>query len=343
MRTMLDYWPDHFWIDAICIDQSNTIERNRQVTRMGEIYNGASIVVVWLGHTENEQLLRQACDSLDPLSNDSQDVLYEDLASNEYWSRGWITQELVFANRIEFVYNSTTFHSETLLRIICDFTTEEYYISAFSKFLHLGVDRKRVLGMSLVSLLQVFFDRKCGVPRDRIFSLRALCHEKNDIKVDYGCPVFEFIHSILESCAETSCLCATMEVMESLSAELAVGDGVDLNYRTGPYVEFNIHAGPTSCLLLQALRSVYEDSDVDSSNRSVADSAHPDGFRVSIDTARLSFWNLWFFHQELPIFHLRRKCDRPDLSMSGDTRDCAQIRFGYGSLEDDSESHGTGS
>jgi hypothetical protein len=70
MRTTVEYWPDHFWIDAICIDQSNTIERNRQVTRMGEIYDGANLVVAWLGHTENEQLLRQACDYLDPLSND---------------------------------------------------------------------------------------------------------------------------------------------------------------------------------------------------------------------------------------------------------------------------------
>lgn len=38
-----------FWIDAICIDQSNVEERNEQVQRMRSIYEGAVRVVVWLG------------------------------------------------------------------------------------------------------------------------------------------------------------------------------------------------------------------------------------------------------------------------------------------------------
>jgi hypothetical protein len=37
------------WIDAICIDQGNVHERNHQVNRMGNIYKGASKVLVWLG------------------------------------------------------------------------------------------------------------------------------------------------------------------------------------------------------------------------------------------------------------------------------------------------------
>lgn len=37
------------WIDAICIDQANTSERNHQVAKMGETYSDAAGVVVWLG------------------------------------------------------------------------------------------------------------------------------------------------------------------------------------------------------------------------------------------------------------------------------------------------------
>ncbi|RYP56224.1 hypothetical protein DL771_012011 [Monosporascus sp. 5C6A] len=37
------------WIDAICIDQKNTHERNEQVPRMGLIYGSARKVLVWLG------------------------------------------------------------------------------------------------------------------------------------------------------------------------------------------------------------------------------------------------------------------------------------------------------
>lgn len=38
-----------FWIDAICIDQSNNTEKARQVQRMGEIYGRATHTIIWLG------------------------------------------------------------------------------------------------------------------------------------------------------------------------------------------------------------------------------------------------------------------------------------------------------
>ncbi|KAH6712510.1 heterokaryon incompatibility protein-domain-containing protein [Leptodontidium sp. MPI-SDFR-AT-0119] len=47
-----------FWIDAICIDQRNEIERNAQVRRMDVIYESAREVVVWLGrYSEPEDAL----------------------------------------------------------------------------------------------------------------------------------------------------------------------------------------------------------------------------------------------------------------------------------------------
>ncbi|KAF2830871.1 HET-domain-containing protein [Ophiobolus disseminans] len=41
--------PRVLWIDAVCIDQSNLTEKGQEVGRMGQIYNKASRVVVWLG------------------------------------------------------------------------------------------------------------------------------------------------------------------------------------------------------------------------------------------------------------------------------------------------------
>lgn len=37
------------WIDAICIDQGNVTEKNHQVQRMGVIYAGVKMVMIWLG------------------------------------------------------------------------------------------------------------------------------------------------------------------------------------------------------------------------------------------------------------------------------------------------------
>ncbi|OAG06323.1 uncharacterized protein CC84DRAFT_1090801, partial [Paraphaeosphaeria sporulosa] len=45
-RRKLKRW---FWIDALCIDQTNAAERNHQVQKMGQIYSNAEEVIVWLG------------------------------------------------------------------------------------------------------------------------------------------------------------------------------------------------------------------------------------------------------------------------------------------------------
>lgn len=37
------------WVDAICIDQANEDERGKEVFRMGDIYNFATRIVIWLG------------------------------------------------------------------------------------------------------------------------------------------------------------------------------------------------------------------------------------------------------------------------------------------------------
>jgi hypothetical protein len=48
----------YLWIDALCIDQSNTKERNQQVQQMGKVYTLAQTVLVWLGDdVEIEDLL----------------------------------------------------------------------------------------------------------------------------------------------------------------------------------------------------------------------------------------------------------------------------------------------
>ncbi|KAH9203950.1 heterokaryon incompatibility, partial [Leptodontidium sp. 2 PMI_412] len=45
------------WIDAICIDQDNIEERNEQVRRMGDIYQKAALIYIWLGPEENNSQL----------------------------------------------------------------------------------------------------------------------------------------------------------------------------------------------------------------------------------------------------------------------------------------------
>lgn len=42
----------YLWIDAICINQATTLEKNHQVSMMGMIYSQAECVIVWLGNCD---------------------------------------------------------------------------------------------------------------------------------------------------------------------------------------------------------------------------------------------------------------------------------------------------
>ncbi|KAF5235708.1 hypothetical protein FANTH_11587 [Fusarium anthophilum] len=43
------------WVDQICIDQTSLEERSEQVSIMGDIYSGATIVIAWLGPADAEE------------------------------------------------------------------------------------------------------------------------------------------------------------------------------------------------------------------------------------------------------------------------------------------------
>ncbi|KAF2830838.1 HET-domain-containing protein, partial [Ophiobolus disseminans] len=45
------------WIDAICINQSDLLERNHQVAQMRDVYTKAESVIAWLGLTQGHEEL----------------------------------------------------------------------------------------------------------------------------------------------------------------------------------------------------------------------------------------------------------------------------------------------
>jgi hypothetical protein len=70
------------WVDALCIDQTNLMERSEQVTKMADIYNRATNVCVWLGSGNlRSQLALQFIPKL--LQNTD---LVKDDSSSSHWS-----------------------------------------------------------------------------------------------------------------------------------------------------------------------------------------------------------------------------------------------------------------
>ncbi|PVH70544.1 hypothetical protein DL98DRAFT_472570, partial [Cadophora sp. DSE1049] len=97
------------WVDFLCIDQQNIVERNHQVLRMYSIYGKAALVTVWLGseihdsHLAFEFMRIFAKEAKDPhwvrrtirehtFSREWHAV--DHLLHRNWWRRLWIIQEM---------------------------------------------------------------------------------------------------------------------------------------------------------------------------------------------------------------------------------------------------------
>lgn len=93
-----------FWIDAICINQSDIDERNSQVQIMPLIYSNASIVLIWLGVKDSYidtawNLLEKWHFGTIPqrITEDEYLGLEKVFQKPSWWTRLWVVQEVVFA------------------------------------------------------------------------------------------------------------------------------------------------------------------------------------------------------------------------------------------------------
>jgi hypothetical protein len=98
-----------FWIDAICIDQSNIGERSKQVAFMAEIYKIAQNVLAWLGgeteYTEPAFKILQRVVAehkiSDPAKLSDQEAATCSMISEGGWfDRLWVVQEAVHARSL---------------------------------------------------------------------------------------------------------------------------------------------------------------------------------------------------------------------------------------------------
>lgn len=106
------------WVDVLCINQRDVVEKNHQVALMKDIYASASEVLVWLGPREVEvatevfeyitvtlaSVVRAIDNYEDPewLNSGQISPVLDKLAlllSSEYFTRTWIVQEVGLTNR----------------------------------------------------------------------------------------------------------------------------------------------------------------------------------------------------------------------------------------------------
>jgi hypothetical protein len=97
----------HYWIDALCINQDDILERNQQVKRMHRIFRDARAVVVWLGpeKEEDHRAIRAMTDTRRDASQNGRVIPPPNFGIEDwdalcaflrkpYWYRLWVVQEL---------------------------------------------------------------------------------------------------------------------------------------------------------------------------------------------------------------------------------------------------------
>lgn len=176
------------WVDAICINQNDVIERGVQVAKMGEIYSLCFRVVIWLGYdvvTKSAKTYRQRR----PFEDIDKHVSLEELFSRRYFTRVWIMQELLLAPYSIVPFREKDFHAGP--------STIQFLINRIGKgrwedvgkpwLLHLNAS-SRLPKQDLFNSLRNMVSPDLGATdrRDLIFGILGLIRCKTVLVPDYS-------------------------------------------------------------------------------------------------------------------------------------------------------------
>lgn len=106
----------YFWVDAICINQDDVLERGHQVNLMESIFTGATCVIAWLGFEDDDSKVAidmtrsrfrgytKRGDSKEECPKSPSSRLlrsrFQCLTSRPYWNRMWIVQEFILLKNL---------------------------------------------------------------------------------------------------------------------------------------------------------------------------------------------------------------------------------------------------
>jgi hypothetical protein len=201
------------WIDAICIDQGNVVEKSKQIPRMGSIFSSAYITLVWMNFMEQIdrhkfQLFVQTGASLAhwfkhsegrspsqivrDLGRDREAVqdVHGYIIDNPWFSRLWTAQEYLLSARPAYAwFQSLLFPLWTVGAISHAFRKEDATTERFSGWIasdslgELEETRTRIrsadhkalpLSNQIFYLLRSTIGRKCSLPHDLVYGILGM-------------------------------------------------------------------------------------------------------------------------------------------------------------------------
>ncbi|KAK0112815.1 hypothetical protein ONS95_014544 [Cadophora gregata] len=200
------------WVDAISINQSNDKERSSQIPRMGEIYEQADKVFIYIGAKSNNSrqafsFVREIYKLMCPYGpendpelrkytllnfiNDPQNLhkwwALDDLCKRRYWKRRWIIQEIALASRRRIQCGEDYLDWEPFEAVCQEIEKlpkpndrDQPFPSAVDSIReslatrHASLRSQGRRTFSLQFLLEAFEHSRCKEPRDKIYAVLAL-------------------------------------------------------------------------------------------------------------------------------------------------------------------------
>lgn len=200
----------YLWIDQLCVNQGDVLERNSQVRIMGEIFSGADVVFAWIGPEgfgSDDTMLRLGRFEAEAVAQGNRSdeagqrleaffLGYDGVGHvalefeamiryRRYWSRLWIVQELALAKRIEVYCGHAHCSGEAIEHAI-------YWLIKLEKstrwdFDHCPVRRDiRQKDLSLAQAINRHCAASCEDPRDKIFGLTSVIKENERPIINYS-------------------------------------------------------------------------------------------------------------------------------------------------------------
>ena len=215
--------PRMLWIDAICVNQEDLVERSKQVEKMAALYKGAERVVVWLGPGSAEsnlafQVMESWCTQISydiekdlayppiksglPWTKQDSIMPYDEeairsvtsLLKREWFGRLWIFQEIRLANDQSIIqagdeyvlwkhFISSCYY---LRKKFESFKGDDVLFTEFTKYYL----RMQPMGLGhpqvFEDLQRLTWDTrhtKCTDPRDRVYGILSLVHKSSAISL----------------------------------------------------------------------------------------------------------------------------------------------------------------
>jgi hypothetical protein len=191
----------YLWVDAICINQADAIEKGTQVSMMGSIYAQAYRVLIWLGAPSPTRPEPDILYDHDPST--MQILTLRCFIHRKWFGRRWVIQEVLQARTAFVVCGNvliefSDFVSRLTARLRITVSTrriirasDEEILEKLRYLISLRQMRGPVdsMGKRMAILLVQFHTAECTDARDRFYALNGI--SSNPVPVDYNVSVAE--------------------------------------------------------------------------------------------------------------------------------------------------------